>query len=72
MQTPYVSQIPIPKATNKQDADITEIVNKIIKIKNNNPDADVSHLEKEIDEIVYELYGLTPEEIAIVEGSVTK
>ena len=68
----YVSQIPIPKATNKQDTDITEIVNKIIKIKNNNPDTDVSQLEKEIDEIVYELYGLTPEEIAIVEGSVTK
>ncbi|MGK7885878.1 MAG: class I SAM-dependent DNA methyltransferase [Crocosphaera sp.] len=68
----YVSQIPIPKTTNKQDADITEIVNKIIKIKNNNPDTDVSNLEKEIDEIVYELYGLTPEEIAIIEASVTK
>ncbi|MGK7940599.1 MAG: class I SAM-dependent DNA methyltransferase [Crocosphaera sp.] len=68
----YVSQIPIPKATKKQDTDITEIVNKIIKIKNNNPDADVSHLEKEIDQIVYELYGLTPEEIAIVEGNMTK
>ncbi|EAZ90349.1 TaqI-like C-terminal specificity domain-containing protein [Crocosphaera chwakensis] len=64
----YVSQIPIPTATNKQDTEITEIVNKIIKIKNNNPDADVSNLEKEIDEIVYKLYELTPEEIAIVEG----
>jgi hypothetical protein len=28
----------------------------------------VSALEKEIDELVYELYGLTEEEIAIVEG----
>ena len=25
-------------------------------------------LEKQIDEMVYALYGLTPEEIAIVEG----
>jgi len=27
-----------------------------------------SALEKQIDEMVYALYGLTPEEIAIVEG----
>ncbi len=30
--------------------------------------ADTSALEKQIDEMVYALYGLTPEEIAIVEG----
>lgn len=32
------------------------------------PNADTSALEKQIDELVYALYGLTPEEIAIVEG----
>jgi len=32
------------------------------------PVADTSALEKQIDEMVYALYGLTPEEIAIVEG----
>ena len=31
--------------------------------------ADTSALEREIDQQVYALYGLTPEEIAIVEGS---
>jgi hypothetical protein len=30
--------------------------------------ADTSALEKQIDKMVYALYGLTPEEIAIVEG----
>jgi len=30
---------------------------------------DTSALEKQIDEMVYALYGLTSEEIAIVEGS---
>lgn len=29
-----------------------------------------SALEREIDERVYQLYGLTPEEISIVEGAV--
>jgi hypothetical protein len=34
-----------------------------------NPAADTSAMEREIDQQVYALYGLTPEEIAIVEGS---
>jgi len=37
-------------------------------IKNDIIFADTSTLEKQIDEMVYKLYGLTPEEIAIVEG----
>ena len=32
------------------------------------PAADTSVLEREIDQQVYALYGLTPEEIQIVEG----
>jgi hypothetical protein len=35
-----------------------------------NPTADISLLETEIDRLVYDLYGLTEEEIAIVEGKV--
>ena len=30
---------------------------------------DTSELEQEIDRLVYELYGLTSEEIAVVDGS---
>lgn len=36
--------------------------------KQANPKADTSALEKEIDRLVYELYGLTEEEIAIIEN----
>ncbi len=32
-------------------------------------DADTSALERQIDEMVYELYGLTDDEIKIVEGT---
>ena len=31
--------------------------------------ADVNALERELDESVYALYGLTPEEIKLVEGA---
>jgi len=36
--------------------------------KGANPQADTSKLESEIDQLVYQLYGLTQEEIHIVEG----
>jgi len=42
---------------------------QILTIKKANPKTDTTDLEAKIDEIVYELYGLTDEEIAIVEGS---
>ena len=65
----YVSQIPIPSIKPAQKASISKLVNQILATKRTNPDADVSDLEKRIDQIVYLLYGLTPEEIAIVEGT---
>ena len=65
----YVSQIPIPSIKPTQKASISKLVNQILNAKRTNPDADVSDLEKRIDQIVYLLYGLTPEEIKIVEGA---
>jgi adenine-specific DNA-methyltransferase len=67
-KTIYVSQIPIPQATSEQQSEIENLVERILKQKKANPDADVSELEEEINQIVYRLYGLTDEEIAIVEG----
>ena len=67
----YVSQIPIPTIQPAQKPLISKLVNQILAAKYTNPDADVSELEKKIDQIAYLLYGLTPEEIAIVEGAET-
>ena len=36
--------------------------------KHGNPQVVTSKLEKEIDELVYQLYGLTQNEISIVKG----
>jgi len=44
--------------------------NQILTLKKSDPQADTSALETEIDRMVYDLYGLTAEEIAIVEESV--
>ncbi len=66
----YVGKIPVPTITPGQQGAIVKIVNQILAAKDTDPDADVSELENEIDQIVYLLYGLTSEEIAIVEGNV--
>ena len=68
----YVSQIPIPPATPAQQSKIEAIVENILSLKKQNPDADVSILEAEIDQIVYKLYDLTEEEIVLVESSLPK
>lgn len=64
----YMKQIPIPAATSQQQEEIEDRVERILAAKKENPEADVSALETEIDQLVYQLYNLTPEEIAIVEG----
>jgi adenine-specific DNA-methyltransferase len=64
----HLSQIPIPKPNQSNREAIEERVEKILAAKKNYPAADTSQLEREIDQIVYKLYGLTEEEIKIVEG----
>ena len=45
------------------------VVDKIIEIKKLDTEADISELEKEIDSLVYSLYGLTPDQISLIENS---
>ena len=63
----YVKEFPIPMVAHEQQAPIIKFVDQILAAKRTDPDADVSALENEIDQLVYLLYNLTPEEIAIVE-----
>lgn len=64
----YIEQLPIPKISEAEQKPYVELVDKIILAKENNPNADTSDLEAEIDRMVYQLYDLTPEEIVILEG----
>ncbi len=64
----HIRKIPIAYATQIQQDEIVVKVDEILKTKQTNPSADTSALESEIDRLVYQLYGLTDEEISIVEG----
>jgi len=64
----YVKQLPIPSATKTQQIQIEQLVEQIRAEKNKQPPSDVATIEAKIDQIVYKLYGLSKDEIAIVEG----
>ena len=59
-------KLPIPNVTLEKQASIIDLVDQILTAKHADPDADVSALEAEIDQLVYQLYELTPEEIRMV------
>ncbi|MDQ6630369.1 MAG: hypothetical protein M3Y82_01260, partial [Verrucomicrobiota bacterium] len=65
----YVEQIPIPAASAAQQAALTQLVDCTLAAKTRDASADVSAWEQQINEQVYQLYALTPEEIQIVEGA---
>ena len=60
-------EIPIPIVSFEQQKQITEIVDQILVEKRKNPNADTSESEREIDRLVYKLYNLTDEEIAVID-----
>jgi len=60
---------PIPVPNNPPEEikrNLEEIVDRIIMIRSKNLESDISEFEDQIDKIVYRLYNLTPDEIAIV------
>ena len=64
-----VERIPIPQLTAAEQEPFVKLVDQILKAKDADPDADTSHLEWEIDRLVYDLYGLTEEEDTAIERS---
>ncbi len=51
------------------DAKTSPLSAPLLDKEGNKRVVDTSALERKIDEMVYELYGLTPDEIEIVEGN---
>jgi hypothetical protein len=71
----FVEQLPIPKISESDQKPFIALVDKILAItkdedylQNSQKQVQVKVLEREIDQMVYKLYGLTGEEIRIVEG----
>ena len=65
---PYLSCMYIPKIEESVKQSVIDLVDKILAAKKADNTVDTTALEHKIDDLVYKLYGLTKEEIAIVEG----
>lgn len=65
----YVERIPIPKIPAVEQRPFISLVDNILTAKTDDPKADTGADEVQIDRLVYELYGLTDTETAIVEGN---
>ena len=60
--------LPIVEIEGDKKTCIIQLVDNILTAKNTNPKADTSIFESKINQIVYELYGLTEDQIKIIEG----
>ena len=63
-----LADFPLPIDAGTAKDQVAKLAKEILALKKNDREADTSSLEAEIDRVVYTLYGLTQEEIAIVEG----
>lgn len=65
IQARSVKELPIPKIVETQELEIVRLAERIIELKKG--DSVTTELENEIDQLVYQLYDLTEEEIEIIE-----
>ncbi|MBV6484648.1 MAG: hypothetical protein KFKLKKLM_01158 [Flavobacteriales bacterium] len=62
-------QFPIKVISIDEQKSFIKLVDKVIEAKKKNPSADTTDLENQIDQLVYQLYELTEEEIRIIENA---
>lgn len=66
----YTEQIPVPNATAAQHAALDSLVQKLLATRGQGPL--VAGLEAELNQMVYEIYGLTSAEIRLIEESLNQ
>ncbi len=67
----FLEKLPIPKINSKNEKLANELINlvdEILKVKEQDKNANTQELENKINSLTYKLYNLTEEEIKIIEG----
>ena len=65
----YVGKIPVPVATPEKQKPIVALVDRILTATRLDASVDTHSWELELDELVFDLYGLTSAERAVVQGA---
>ena len=66
----YIKPFPMPSISGDTELLLTELVDKIMKMKQLNKRMDCSDVEKDIDKIIYSLYNLSDEDIAVINAQI--
>ncbi len=64
---PALNSLPLALPDSQTQKDVAEIVKSIQSTQSNSQTANINLLEKKLDDLIYKIYGLTPDEIKIVE-----
>ena len=64
-----VEALPIPKITDMEQYQFIELIDEILAVKTSCPSSDTTLLEREIDKLVYQLYGFTYAEIEFLKDN---
>jgi hypothetical protein len=65
----HLATLPIPKKDSLVFTTIESLIKEVLNLKQANNSADTANLENDIDQMVYQLYDLTEEEIKIIESN---
>ena len=66
----YVGKIPVPIVTPEEQQSIVNLVEQIVAARREDPAVDISTEERELDRLVYNLYGVIEAESEIVKSSI--
>lgn len=64
----FLERLPIPKVDSKTEAEFIQIVQEILEKKKVDSTIDTPTLESKLDNLVYQLYNLSDDEVAIIEN----
>jgi hypothetical protein len=63
-----INDLPLPNMTQSQMREVVQLVDNVVRVKSANSIFDTSQVRAEIDLLIYKLYGLSREEVSIIEG----
>jgi type I restriction-modification system DNA methylase subunit len=72
INAPQLLALPFKQPSGATLNSVNHLFDKIIAAKRREPDADVADLQREIDELIYHLYDLTPREIEIIQAGTVR
>ena len=64
----YIGKIPVPTISLEKQKEVSSLVEEIISTKKQSTEDDTSALEADMDQKIFEIYGLSDEEVRIIEN----